>query len=203
MTYKTGIINKLQDISRIQQFFKGFGFWGYLIFIFLFTAGCIFMIPGSIFIITAGIVFGPIIGFIVALIGQSLGATMTFLIGKYLARGIIEDKVSNNQIFKKIDDGVEENGTSFLILTRLVPVFPYFLQNYAYGLTKIKLSKYIIVSVICMLPGTFIISYMGNEIVINGFSRELIIKFTLIGISIFLISLIVKKLFKKRNKNRL
>ncbi|MEW9095921.1 MAG: TVP38/TMEM64 family protein [Clostridiaceae bacterium] len=198
IAWKTGLVSKIQDVEAMQAFFKSKGILGYGIFILIFIVVCIFMIPGSMLTIIAGIAFGPIMGGVVSLIGATLGATAAFLVSKYVARSMIEEKIGKNEMFKKIDDGVEQNGTSFLILTRLVPVFPFSFQNYAYGLTKIKLSTYFIVSLICMAPGAFIYAYMAGEIVTNGFSTGLLIKFAGAGIALFLVSLIPKYIAKKK-----
>ncbi len=198
LAWRTGLVSKIQDVEAMQLFFKSFGVWGYLVFILVYIAACVFMLPGSMLTIIAGIAFGPVLGGVLSLLGAAFGATAAFLVAKYVARSMIEDKIGQNQMFKKIDDGVEKNGTSFLILTRLVPVFPFSFQNYAYGLTKIKLSTYFIVSVICMAPGAFIYAYMAGEIVTNGFSAGLLVKFAGAGIILFLISLIPKYIAKKK-----
>ena len=198
IAWKTGLVSKIQDVEAMQAFFKSKGILGYGIFILIFIVVCVFMIPGSMLTIIAGIAFGPIVGGVVSLIGATLGATAAFLVSKYVARSMIEEKIGKNEMFRKIDDGVEKNGTSFLILTRLVPVFPFSFQNYAYGLTKIKLSTYFIVSLICMAPGAFIYAYMAGEIVTNGFSPSLLIKFAAAGIALFLVSLIPKYIAKKK-----
>lgn len=201
IAYKTGVVSKLKDPQAMQEFFKSFGIWGYLVYILVFIAACVFMLPGSMLTVVAGIAFGPITGAIVALIGATLGATAAFLVAKYVARGMIESKVGQNEMFKKIDDGVEKNGTSFLILTRLVPAFPFSFQNYAYGLTKIKLSTYVTFTFICMAPGAFIFAYMAGEIVKNGISVKLLLQFAAAGIILFLISLIPKYIAKKKGIN--
>lgn len=198
IAWKTGLVAKIQDVDAMQAFFKSFGIWGYLVFILVFIACCVFMLPGSMMTIIAGIAFGPITGGLVSLIGATLGATAAFLVSKYVARSMIEDKIGSNDMFKKIDDGVEQNGASFLILTRLVPVFPFSFQNYAYGLTKIDLKTYFIVSLVCMAPGAFIYAYMAGEIVLNGFSVGLLVKFAVAGIILFLVSLIPKYIAKKK-----
>lgn len=198
VAWKTGLIEKIQDVEAMQSFFRSYGFLGYLIFVLVYIVSCVFMLPGSMLTIVAGIAFGPILGGILALIGAAFGATAAFLVSKYVARGMIEEKIGQNQMFKKIDDGVEKNGTSFLILTRLVPVFPFSFQNYAYGLTKINLGTYFLVSLICMAPGAFIYAYMAGEIVTNGFSTGLLVKFALAGIILFGISLIPKYIAKKK-----
>ncbi|GAA0719431.1 TVP38/TMEM64 family protein [Clostridium malenominatum] len=198
IAWKTGLVSKIQDVEAMQAFFKSKGILGYGIFILIFIVVCVFMIPGSMLTIIAGIAFGPIIGGVVSLIGATLGATAAFLVSKYVARSMIEEKIGKNEMFRKIDDGVEKNGTSFLILTRLVPVFPFSFQNYAYGLTKIKLSTYFIVSLICMAPGAFIYAYMAGEIVTNGFSPALLVKFAGAGVALFLVSLVPKYIAKKK-----
>jgi len=195
---RLGLVEKLSDVEGMQAFINGFGVWGYLVFTLIYIASCIFMIPGSMLTIVAGIVFGPIVGGLIALIAATLGATAAFLVAKYVARGLIEEKIGKNAMFKKIDDGVEQNGASFLILTRLVPVFPFSFQNYAYGLTKIPLSTYFFVSLICMAPGAFIYAYMAGEIVLNGFSVDLLVKFAGAGVILFLVSLIPKYIAKKK-----
>lgn len=201
IAWRTGLVEKIKDVEAMQEFFKSYGFLGYLIFILVFIGSCVFMLPGSMLTIIAGIAFGPLFGGVVSLIGATLGATAAFLVSKYVARGMIEDKIGKNEMFKKIDDGVEKNGTSFLILTRLVPVFPFSFQNYAYGLTKINLGTYFIVSFICMAPGAFIYAYMAGEIVTNGFSVSLLVKFAVAGILLFLVSLVPKYIAKKKGIN--
>ncbi|MEW9122004.1 MAG: TVP38/TMEM64 family protein [Thermotaleaceae bacterium] len=201
IAWKTGLVSKIQDVQTMQAFFKSFGILGYLIFILVFIVACVFMLPGSMLTIVAGIAFGPILGGVVSLAGATLGATAAFLVAKYVARGMIESKIGENQMFKKIDDGVAKNGTSFLILTRLVPVFPFSFQNYAYGLTKINLGTYFLVSLVCMAPGAFIYAYMAGEIVTNGFSPGLLVKFAAAGVVLFLVSLIPKYIAKKKGIN--
>ena len=102
IAWKTGLVSKIQDVEAMQAFFNSFGVWGYLVFILVFIAACVFMLPGSMLTIIAGIAFGPILGGIVSLLGATLGATAAFLVAKYVARSMIEDKIGQNEMFKKI-----------------------------------------------------------------------------------------------------
>jgi uncharacterized membrane protein YdjX (TVP38/TMEM64 family) len=119
-------------------------------------------------------------------------------VARYVARGMIVNKFQDNSIFKKIDEGIRKNGVSFLILTRLVPAFPYNVQNYIYGLTPIGLAKYALVSFIAMAPGAFIYAYMAGAIVRDGISFRLLIQFVIAGVALFLVSLIPKFIAKKK-----
>lgn len=193
-----GWIDKLQDIQGLQQWFQDLGFIGYAVYVLLFTVAAVFMLPASPITIVAGITFGSVLGGTLALIGATIGATIAFIISKYIARDAIVNKFEGNPFFAKIEKGVEENGTSFLILTRLVPVFPYNVQNYAYGVTSMKVTTFALVSLITMAPGAFIYAYMAGEIVTNGVSVQLLIQFAAAGIILFLVSLIPKFIAKKK-----
>ncbi len=195
---QTGLLVLISDVQGLQLWISSLGAIGYLVFIGLFVIACILLLPGSAFTIVAGIAFGPIKGGLLALFAATLGATVAFILARFLLRGMIVSKLGNNPIFKKIDDGVAQNGTSFLILTRLVPVFPFNLQNYAYGLTGLSLSSYVLVSLITMAPGAFIFAYMAGDIAVNGVSAMLLVKFAIAGLVLFVLSFIPKYIAKKK-----
>lgn len=198
---QTGMLEIITDIERLQTWIASFGVMGYFVFVLAYVCACVFMLPGSAFTIVAGIVFGPVQGGILALVAATIGATAAFIIARFLLRQMIMNKLGQNPIFKKIDEGVAQNGTSFLILTRLVPIFPFSLQNYAYGLTAIPLSTFALVSLITMAPGAFIFAYMAGDIATNGVSAILLVKFAVAGLILFGISLIPKYIAKKKGIN--
>ncbi|WP_066175763.1 TVP38/TMEM64 family protein [Bacillus marinisedimentorum] len=198
IAWKTGLVGVLKDVRAMQDWFNGFGLYGYIVFVLVFVAVAVFMLPGSLLTIIAGITFGAIKGGTLSLLGATLGAMAAFLIARYSARELIVKKFEGNPIFNKIDEGVEKNGISFLILTRLVPVFPYNVQNYAYGFTKIPFLTYSVISLITMAPAAFIYAYMAGQIVEEGVSVKLLIEFALAGIILFIVSLIPKYISKKK-----
>jgi uncharacterized membrane protein YdjX (TVP38/TMEM64 family) len=192
------LVDKLKDIKGLQSWFQGLGVIGYIAYILIYILVAVFMFPASAITIAAGITFGSMLGGTLALIGSTIGACVAFIIAKYVARNVIVSRFSENIIFKKIEKGVAENGTSFLILTRLVPVFPYNIQNYAYGVTSIKLGTFGLVSLVTMAPGAFIYAFMAGEIAANGFSLKLLIQFAVAGLFLFMVSLIPKYIAKKK-----
>jgi len=196
-----GWTDRLQDVPAMQAWFRSLGFAGYAAFIALFVLVAVFMLPAAAFTIIAGVTFGSVLGGILALIGATIGAAAAFIVAKYVARDVIVNKFQGNALFKKIEEGVEANGVSFLILTRLVPIFPYNVQNYAYGLTSINFLTYTGVSFITMAPGAFIYAYMAGEIVAHGFSIKLLVQFAIAGVILFLVSLIPKYIAKKKGIN--
>lgn len=196
-----GLVDKLKNVKVLQEWFQGLGLKGYAAYILLYIAVAVFMFPASAITIAAGITFGSVIGGILALVGATIGAAVAFAIAKYVARDSIVNKFGVNPIFKKIEDGVRENGTSFLILTRLVPLFPYNIQNYAYGVTPMKLSTFVLISLITMAPGAFIYAFMAGEICTNGISMKLLVQFAAAGLILFGVSLIPKFISRKKGIN--
>ncbi|MET4696282.1 TVP38/TMEM64 family protein [Endozoicomonas lisbonensis] len=195
---QTGVLALLTDVEGLQNWIAGFGAMGYVVYAIVYIFACVLMLPGSALTIVAGIAFGPVVGGLLALFSATLGATAAFIVARFLLRNAILSKFGDNPIFKKIDDGVAQNGTSFLILTRLVPVFPFSLQNFAYGLTGINLMTFSLVSLVTMAPGAFIFAYMAGDIATNGVSPMLLVKFAAAGLVLFGVSLIPKYIAKKK-----
>lgn len=91
-----------------------------------------------------------------------LGATAAFVVGRYLAREWVAAKVQGAPRFAAIDQAVAREGWKIVILTRLSPIFPFNLLNYAFGLTRVSLRDYVFASWIGMIPGTLMYVYMGS-----------------------------------------
>lgn len=196
--YASGLIETVQDFDEFQGLIRNAGALGYIIFVLIYIAAAVFSLPASVITISGGIVFGPVLGGVLALIGATFGAIAAFIVARYIARDFIVDKFGKNAIFKKIESGVEKNGKDFLILTRLVPVFPYNIQNYAYGVTNIKLPTYSIITFITMAPGAFIYAYLAGEIAQNGITTRFFVTLILAGIVLFGVSQIPKVFAKKK-----
>lgn len=192
--YKTGLISELHNVPEMQAWFKDQGMIGYLAFILLCIITAVFMLPGGLLAIVAGIAYGGMIGGLLTVIGSTVGASISFLLGRTLLREELYRKYGDKTTFKKIMHGVDENGVSFLILTRLVPIFPYAIQSYAYALTPMRFWRFTLISGITMLPACFIYAYMASDILTEGVSWSLTLKFTIFGIMLFLLTYIPKKI---------
>jgi uncharacterized membrane protein YdjX (TVP38/TMEM64 family) len=203
----TGLLERLaltpENIVAMEEFFDGFGLLAYLIFIGIYILVAVFMLPAFFFTIIAGLAFGAVAGAATALVGSTLGAAVAFIVARYVARDTIVNRFGKSPLFRKIDDGLKANGVSFLILTRLVPVFPYNVQNYIYGLTPIKLGTFTIVSFITMAPGAIIYAGMAglmreSLMAGEGFDPMLLVYLAAAGVILFLVSLIPKYIAKKK-----
>ncbi len=153
----------LQDhLKRGLDWVGQFGAWGPVIFIGLYIVATVLFVPGSALTLGAGALFGVVWGSVYVSAGATLGATAAFLVGRYVARAAIAKRIEGNIRFNAIDKAVAKEGWKIVGLTRLSPVFPFTLLNYAFGLTRVKLGHYILASWIGMMPGTVMYVYVGS-----------------------------------------
>ncbi|MCL4179697.1 MAG: TVP38/TMEM64 family protein [Verrucomicrobia bacterium] len=153
----------VQDLLKQALDWVGrLGPWGPTIFIAMYVAATVLLIPGSVLTLGAGAVFGLIRGTLIVSVASTLAATAAFLIGRYLARTAVARKIEGNEKFAAVDRAVATEGWKVVFLTRLSPVFPFTLLNYAFGLTQVKLLHYVLASWIGMLPGTVMYVYLGS-----------------------------------------
>lgn len=101
-------------------------------------------------------------GSVIVSVASTLGATVAFLVGRHLARGWISSKIEGNAKFKAIDEAIGREGWRIVGLTRLSPIFPFNLLNYAFGVTRVPLGQYVLASWVGMLPGTIMYVYLGS-----------------------------------------
>jgi uncharacterized membrane protein YdjX (TVP38/TMEM64 family) len=149
-------------LKNALDWIRGLGALAPLAFIAIYIVATVLFIPGSILTIGAGVIFGVVLGSIYVSIAATLGATAAFLVGRYLARNWVASKIEGNSKFKAIDEAVGREGWKIVILTRLSPVFPFNLLNYAYGLTRVRLRDYFFASWAGMIPGTILFVYIGS-----------------------------------------
>lgn len=163
-------------------------------------------LPGAaVMTIAAGALFGIVVGTIVVSFSSSIGATIAFLVSRFLLRDWVQSKLADR--IKKINEGLEKEGKFYLFTLRLIPVFPFWLINLAMGLTTIRTWTFYWVSQVGMLPGTVVYVNAGTQLAkitsLKGImSFPVIISFALLG----LFPLIAKKtlsFYKKKKAIRM
>lgn len=147
------------NTETISRWFNSFGAYTWLAFMLFYALGTLLFFPGSLLTLAGGALFGPVLGTFYNLTSATIGATLAFLVARHLASDWVEAKARPR--LNQLTAGVEHEGWRFIAFTRLVPLFPFSLLNYALGLTRIKLSHYIITTYICMLPGAIAYTYLG------------------------------------------
>lgn len=156
-----GKLNVQTYLRNALEWVDSLGIWGPLAFMAIYIAATVFFVPGSILTLGSGVLFGWLPGSGYVFLSATIGATAAFLVGRYLARGWVANKIAGNEKFKAIDDAVADEGFKIVLLTRLSPIFPFNLLNYAFGVTQVSLKDYFWGS-IGMLPGTLMYVYIGS-----------------------------------------
>ncbi|MDP1587994.1 MAG: TVP38/TMEM64 family protein, partial [Prosthecobacter sp.] len=151
-------------IARVETL----GPWGPVVFIVVYVIATVLMLPGSALGLAAGALFGVVYGTGIVSIASTLGAALAFLVGRFLARDAIAARMAGNPAFAALDRALTDDGWKIVALARLSPVFPYTLLNYAFGLTKVRFTHYVLVSWIAMLPGTVLYVYLGSLARVGG-----------------------------------
>ena len=138
---------------------RSLGLWAPVAHVVLFALGTILFVPGVLFGLAGGALFGPVWGTVLNLAGATLGAAAAFLVARYLAADWVRRKAGGR--LGRLVAGVEAEGWRFVAFTRLVPLIPFNLLNYALGLTRIAFTPYVATSLICMAPGTLVYTWLG------------------------------------------
>lgn len=139
-----------------------FGLTAFL-FIALYCFQTTLSLPGAtILTLAGGFLFGTWMGGFLVNIGATSGAALAFMAARYLLRDAIEQKFGKK--LESIQEGFKSNGFNYLLMLRLIPLFPFFLVNLASGLTRIRLSTYVIATAIGILPGSLVYSNAGAQL---------------------------------------
>ena len=138
------------SVDALTGWVAQLGWLAPLVFVLVYAVSAVFLMPGLLLTFAGGVLFGPVYGSVYNLTGATLGATLAFLTARYIAHDWVTEHTGKRA--GQLIAGVEREGWRFVALTRLVPVLPFNLLNYALGLTNIRLSHYIVTSFIFMIP---------------------------------------------------
>jgi len=201
-------MSEVIDVKSVQAFVQKAGPLAPILYMSCYLVGPTIFFPASLLSMTGGALFGPLWGSVYTLCSATIGATIPFLVTRRYGRKPLQRLLSQSENFeeqfKGFEQSVAEQGWKYVAFTRLVPVFPFLILNYAFGLTKVNLWTYVWSSFVFMLPGTFMFNYMGyagREALAGG--NDLAMKIPVaVGFFILLSALpgLVKKMQKKEGK---
>ena len=190
------LLNRNQfDPAMLDAWLASFGVLGPVVYVIIYAIGTVAFVPGSLFALSGGVLFGPVWGSVLNLLGATLGASLAFLTARYLAGDWASRKAGGS--LKKLVSGVEAEGWRFVAFVRLVPLFPFNLTNYAFGLTRIGFPPYVVTSLICMAPGAIAytwLGYAGREAVAGNSSA---IKYGLLALGLLAAIVFLPRLFSR------
>ena len=186
------------SVEALEQWLGQLGWIAPLVFIACYAIATVFFMPGTLFTLAGGALFGPVFGVLYNLIGATLGATLAFLTARYLASDWATRHAGKR--LQKLVEGVENEGWRFVAFVRLVPLIPFNVLNYALGLTRLRLSVYVITSFIFRAPGGAAYTYLGyagREAVAGG---EDVIRKILLAIAIIATVAFVSRILLRRRR---
>lgn len=172
----SGYLKDIRNLAFLQNLVKenvGLAAVGYIV---LTVIGCVVLaLPGVTFAMFAGIFFHPVVGTILCSVATTIGAALSFLVGRFFLKDSLKPWIQKNRYLSKVlFDESGKNEILLLMITRLVPLFPYNLQNFAYGITDIGFIPYTLYSFLFMLPGTALFT-IGTAGIVDASNRTLYI----------------------------
>lgn len=160
-----------------------------------FVGSVILALPGVLFAISAGLLFGPVEGTLLCWISMSFGAALSFLVGRFFLQDSIKPKLEKSPALNKLlFEGADKSDIYLLAITRLVPVFPFNLQNFAYGITDIKFVRYTVFSALFILPGTAVYTIASAGVA----NEEMRVICIVVAVILLAITLLVARFLKKK-----
>ena len=193
-----GDLIRLENVARLKQGIEGYGALAPAVYIAGYILAVVFFVPGLPITVLGGVAFGPLWGTLYVWIAATIGAGLAFLVARYGVRSTVERWVQASPRIARMDGQVARHGWRIVMLTRLVPIFPFNLQNYAYGITRIGFWPYAITSSICMLPGTAAFTFAGGALSDGrGDVRRTLAYLAIAGVLLVLISLIPRWLQRR------
>jgi uncharacterized membrane protein YdjX (TVP38/TMEM64 family) len=155
---------RLKHLASLEQWVAGYGPWAPLLFIAGYVVLEMAFVPALPLTLLGGLAFGPLRGTVYVSVAATLSAALAFLFARHMARGTVELWIARHARLARLDAAVAEHGWRILMITRLVPIFPFNVQNFAYGLTRIPFWTYVGMSWLCMLPGTVAYVLAGSAL---------------------------------------
>ena len=204
LDYKLQLSRILMDVKhyyKLQELVHENIIFALLLYIIITVVSCvIFVMPGVTYAIIGSILFGPLLGTLACVIGVTIGAGVAFLTSRYFLKDFLKPTIQKNKHLNQLLFlNADKNDFLILMITRLVPIFPYNLQNFAYGITDISFKNYITYSFLFMIPGTAMYT-IGTASIINAEKRVMYITITIIltiivvGLSLYMKQKYVTKL---------
>ena len=182
---------RLENLSRLREQIDRFGAWAPVIFIVGYVVAVVAFAPALPLTILGGLAFGAAWGTLYVVIAATTGACLSFLIARYAARAAVARWMAGYPALQRMDRAVARHGFRIVMITRLVPIFPFNLQNYAYGLTSIRFGAYALTSILCMLPGTLAFTAAAGAVVAGAFdARRMLLLLAVAGVLLVALSLL-------------
>lgn len=150
-----------EGFITLEAWIRAQGTLAPLVFGLIYIAATVCALPGSVFTIGGGLLFGVWWGTLINWLSASIGAMISFLVARYVGRETITKLLKNKGTLQGWDDTIGNNGWYSVLFFRLVPLFPFNVVNFGLGLTKVSFRDYTLATLFGMLPGAFVYTSLG------------------------------------------
>lgn len=181
-------------LVALRAWIEGLGALGPVAYALIYAVATVAAVPASLLTVAAGAMFGSGVGVATVLVGATLGAAAAFAVARWLARDAVAAWLARNETFARLDAMTERHGAIIVAITRLVPIFPFNLLNYGFGLTRVRFGTYLLWSFVCMIPG-IALYVVGGDAVTRGLAEgripwELV---AALGVVVALLAVLVRR----------
>lgn len=179
--YKFIPIGKL-NLSSVQDYINSYGPFAAIVYILFFSIRTLLVIfPYSVVVILGGSIFGPVKGFIYSMVSVFISASLAFFISRLFGKEFVQ-KLARGKV-QQFDTKIGQHGFKIILFMRLSTVFPFDIVNYTAGLTRVKYKDFILGTLLGVLPETFSLTYLGENLK-NPFSWEFLLAALLVILTI-------------------
>jgi uncharacterized membrane protein YdjX (TVP38/TMEM64 family) len=190
-------VKEFLTAEKLGLFLETAGFLAPLLFIAVYAAGICLFVPGTLLTTLGAAIFGPYYGFVYVWVGAMIGASLAFLIGRYLGREFAASLIGDR--LRKYDERIERNGFATVLYLRLV-YFPFTPMNFGMGLTRVRFWDYFMGTALGIIVGTFVFTFFVGtvkDVWANGRWEELISWKVIFSLALFVFSFFIPKVIKK------
>ncbi|MBU1118799.1 TVP38/TMEM64 family protein [Patescibacteria group bacterium] len=189
-------LDEYLTLEFFERVVDQYGAWSHILFLIFSIISTVTFLPASFLGVASGILFGKFLGFIYIVLGTTIGATISFVIARYLGRPFVENVLKERMhTVLKYDKKLGEEGFKTVFVLRLIPIFHFNLFNYALGLTKVSFKDYFWGTLLGSMPGAGMIVFLSHSIAANSWT-EIIIG-VIIGIAFFVIVFLYYRKFTR------
>ncbi|TFE27553.1 TVP38/TMEM64 family protein [Cohnella luojiensis] len=173
----------------IRTWILTFGWAAPVLFILIYTVRPLILFPASVLSLTGGLAFGPVWGTVYTIVGATIGAVLSFWLARFLGNRLVSAR--SKEKWGKLEKNMQQKGFIYILLLRLIPIFPFDLISYGAGVAKVNFWAFLFGTLLGIIPGTFAYNFLGSSF-LQGNTSYLIIA-AIVFVLVTLVPLILKK----------
>ncbi|MGO4273440.1 TVP38/TMEM64 family protein [Paenibacillus sp. TAF58] len=173
----------------IRAWILSFGWAAPVLFIFIYAVRPLILFPASVLSLTGGLAFGPVWGTVYTIVGATIGAVLSFWLARFLGNKLVSTR--SKEKWGKLEKQLQQKGFIYILLLRLIPLFPFDLISYGAGVAKVNFSAFLFGTLLGIIPGTFAYSFLGSSFLHE--KKSYIVIAVIVFVLVTLIPLVLKK----------